>query len=70
MKLHHRLDRLEGALAARPTPDAAATFAALVEALDRLAARKAGGCATVQRDLVALVASLDGGDNGNAAKAT
>ena len=70
MKLQHRLDRLEGALAARPNPDAAATFAALVATLDRMAARKAAGCATVQRDLAALVASLDGGENGGAAKAT
>ncbi len=70
MKLQHRLDRLESALAARATPEAAATFAALVATLDRLAARKAAGCATVQRDLAALVASFEGGNNGNASKAT
>ena len=70
MNIKKRLDRLEGAMAARPNPDAAATFAALVEALDQMAARKAAGCVTVQRELVALVASFEGGDNGNTAKAT
>jgi hypothetical protein len=68
--LRQRLDRLEGAMAARPARDAAATFAALVEALDRMEARKVAGCGTVQRELAALVALLEGGDNGNAAKAT
>jgi hypothetical protein len=70
MKLRARLNRLEGAMAARPNPDAVATFAALVEALDGMAARKAAGCGTVQRELAALVASLDGGANGDAAKTT
>jgi hypothetical protein len=70
MKLCRRLYKLENAMAARPAHDAAAIFAALVEALDRMAARKTAGCGTVQRELAALVASLDGGDNGNAAKAT
>jgi hypothetical protein len=70
MKLQHRLNRLESVLAARPNPDAAATFAALVEALDQMAARKAAGCGTVQRELVALVESFEGGDNVNTAKAT
>jgi ribosomal protein S20 len=70
MKLQNRIDRLESAMAARPAHDATATFAALVEALDRMAARKVAGCGTVQRELAALVASLEGGDNGNAAKAT
>ena len=68
--MRKRLDRLEGAMAARPAHDTAATFAALVEALDRMAARKAAGCGTVQRELAALVALFEGGDNGNAAKAT
>jgi hypothetical protein len=68
--LRKRLDRLEGAMAARPAHDTAATFAALAEALDRMSARKAAGCGTVQRELAALVASLDEGENGNAAKAT
>lgn len=68
MTLERRLAKLEAATGERPDPDAAATFAALVEALDRLGARKAGGCATVQRELVAL-AALEGGDNGNAAHA-
>jgi hypothetical protein len=68
--LRKRLDLLEGAMAARPNPDAAATLAALMEALDRMAARKAAGCGTVQRELVALVASFEGGDNVNTAKAT
>jgi hypothetical protein len=70
MKLCKRLKMLENAMAARPARDAVATFAALVEALDRIAARKAAGCGTVQRELAALVASLEGCDNGNAAKAT
>ena len=48
-------------MAARPAHDAAATFAALAEALDGMAARKAAGCATVQRELAALVEALDGG---------
>ena len=61
MNLRTRLDRLEGAMAARPAHDAAATFAALAEALDGMAARKAAGCATVQRELAALVEPLDGG---------
>jgi hypothetical protein len=70
MTLKKRLDRLEGEMAARPAHDAAATFAALVEVLDRMAASKAAGCGTVQRELAALMASFEGGDNGNAAKAT
>ena len=65
MTLERRLAKLEAAMGERPDPEANATFAALVEALDRLGARKAGGCATVQRELVAL----EGGDNGNAAQA-
>jgi hypothetical protein len=67
MNLFRRLKRLEGAMAARPAHDTAATFAALVEALDRMAARKAAGCGAVQRELVAL-AALERGDNGNAAR--
>ena len=43
---------------------------AKIDTLDRLAARKVAGCATVQRELDALVAALEGGDNGNAARAT
>ncbi|TQM94549.1 hypothetical protein [Roseinatronobacter monicus] len=70
MTLQRRLNRLESTLAARPNPDAAATFAALAVALDRMAERKAAGCGTVQRKLAALVASLDRGDNGNAARPT
>jgi hypothetical protein len=69
MNLQKRLERLEGAMAVRPAHDTSATFAVLVEALDRMAARKAAGCGTVQRELVAL-AALEGGDNGNAAHTT
>lgn len=69
MTLQKRLAKLEVTRGERPNPDAAATFTALVEALDRLAARKVSCCGTVQRELAALVAALDGGDNGNAAHA-
>jgi hypothetical protein len=55
MTLERRLTKLEAARGERSNPDMAATFAALVKALDRLAARKAAGCATVQRELGALV---------------
>ena len=47
-------------MAAHPAHDPEA-FAALVETLDGMAARKAAGCATVQRELAALVESLDAG---------
>lgn len=70
MTLKNRIDRLESVLAAPPAPGAAKTFAALVATLDRLAARKAAGCVTVQAELETLMAALDGGDDGNAALAT
>jgi hypothetical protein len=43
MNLKKRLNRLEVAKAMRPAHDPAATFAALVEALDRLAAAIVSG---------------------------
>jgi hypothetical protein len=69
MTMRRRLDRLEVARGTRPDLDTAATFTALVATLDRLAARKAAGCVTVQAELETLMAALDGGDNGNAAHA-
>jgi len=43
MTLERRLAKLEAAMGERPDPEAAATFAALVEALDRLGAAIASG---------------------------
>jgi hypothetical protein len=55
MALERRLARLEAATGARPDPVADAAFAALVAALDRLAARKAAGDVTADADLAAMV---------------
>ncbi len=46
-------------MAASQAQDAAATFAALEKALDRMAARKVAVCGSVVRDLAALLKSLD-----------
>ena len=56
MKLQGRLEKLEAAMGLRPAPDAAATFAEPAEALDRLAARKAGGDVAATAELDALAA--------------
>jgi ribosomal protein S20 len=59
--LRGRLAKLEAARGARPDPDAAAAFAELAEALDRLAARKVAGDETAHREIEALAAALDAG---------
>ena len=66
MALRARLEKLK----ARQSIKVAWINPAQRDTLDRLAARKVAGCATVQRELDALVAALEGGDNGNAARAT
>ena len=70
MNIKKRLDRLEGAMVANLDPDSAATFAALVVALDEMAARKVAGCVIVQREIDALMKSLEGNDDGKPANAT
>lgn len=58
MALERRLAKLEAASRARLDPDADAAFAAVAEALDRLAARKAAGDAAAAAELNALAAAV------------
>lgn len=48
----------------------AATFAALVEALDEMATRKVAGCVTLQRQINTLMKSLKENGDGKSANAT
>jgi hypothetical protein len=59
--LRGRLAKLEAARGARPDPDAAAAFAELAQALDRLAASKAPGDVAAHAEIEALAAALDAG---------
>lgn len=58
MALERRIRRLEAARSAGPAPEVDAAFAALADALDRLAARKAAGDAGAAADLEALAAAV------------
>jgi|GEM_PF-3095185 len=54
MTLEQRLVKLQAARRARPSPNAASSFAALVAVLDRLAARKASGDEAAQVEINVL----------------